>query len=156
MMMSDLSIDSDRRFMAMTRDFLEYYRGKDVSTYDFCHECELYFNQSLDWFFDQWVFDSDLPVYTCRHLTEPAADGEYTLWLEITQTGVPADFQMPVPVTVTFRGRPPYRQHVQVVGDVTTARLGPFRNRPERIVFNDFDGVLTKKSTTVPQLADDR
>ncbi len=154
MMMTDLSIESDRRFMAMMRDFLEYYRGQDVSTYDFRHECELYFPESLDWFFQQWIYGSDLPTYTCRHVTESNTDGTYLLWLEVTQSGVPEGFRMPVPVTVIFRGRPAYRQLVNITGKLSTIKLGPFHNRPERVIFNDFGGVLSRETRVLPQLAD--
>ena len=154
MMMADLDIDSDRRFLAMLRDFLEYYRGRVVTTQDFLQQAELYYGEPLDWFFRQWVYGTDIPAYTVRHEIERQSDGKYWVRLEVEQTGVDGQFKMPVPVAVTFpRGRP-YRSRVWVVGAKTTARLGPFEYRPQSIVFNDRDAVLTRRTEAADRIAE--
>jgi len=85
MMLSDLTNDSDRQFMAMIRDFLEYYRGGTVNAADFQHQCELYLERPLGWFFEQWISGYEVPTVTCTHRTEPTADGRHYLWLEVVQ-----------------------------------------------------------------------
>jgi len=66
---------------------------------------------------------------------------------------VPDDFQVMVPVTLEFRGWQIRHQLVRIVGEVSTLKLGPFTNEPNRIIFNNFGGTLTRRTTVVPQLA---
>jgi len=153
-MMIDLGVSTDSRFMAMLRDFLEYYRGREVTTRDFQAQAELYYGDSLGWFFRQWVHGAEIPSFRWHYQTKNRGSEGYEVLLEVEQLGVGEEFAMPVPVTVTFPGRLPHRCRVQVSGKHTSIVLGPFSHKPETVNFNDFDGVLTRPAPSSLPIAD--
>jgi len=97
MMLRQEGANPDAKFLAMLEEFVESYRDKAASTWDFKSVVEKYASKKLDWFFDQWVFATGLPTYATEHKIE-ASGNEFTIEGKIEQTGVPDDFTMPVPI----------------------------------------------------------
>jgi hypothetical protein len=102
MMMWD-NKDGDKAFRAMMQDFVQTHYNKDVSTEDFKRAVEKHMtpqmniggNNRMDWFFDQWVYGTQMPSYRFEY----QINGD-TLSGRITQSGVSDDFLMLVPVYV--------------------------------------------------------
>ncbi len=96
----------DATFKAMMKDFVQTNFNKDISTEDFqkavekhiTKEMDLAQNGKLDWFFDQWVYGTEMPSYRFDYQINP--DG--TLTGKITQSGVSDNFAMLVPIYVDF------------------------------------------------------
>ena len=97
MMLRQDGPNPDAKFLAMLEEFVEAYRDKAASTWDFRSVAEKYASKKLDWFFDQWVFATGLPTYATEYKIE-ASGNEFTIEGKIVQTGVPDGFTMPVPV----------------------------------------------------------
>jgi Peptidase family M1 domain len=97
MMLRQEGLNPDAKFLAMLEEFVESYRDKAASTWDFKSVVEKYASKKLDWFFDQWVFATGLPSYSTKHKIE-ASGNEFTIEGKIEQTGVSDDFTMPVPI----------------------------------------------------------
>jgi hypothetical protein len=97
MMLRQDGPNPDAKFLAMLEEFVEAYRDKAVSTWDFKSVTEKYASKKLDWFFDQWVFATGLPSYSTEHKIE-ASGNEFTIQGKVEQTGVPDSFTMPVPI----------------------------------------------------------
>ena len=110
--MTDPRTDSDARFFRMLREFVAQYQGQSVSTEDFVHHAEKYMtaesdlehNRKLDWFFDEWVYDTGIPEYTLQTDVRALATGKYEVQGTITQNNVPTDFEMPVRVMALYAG----------------------------------------------------
>jgi hypothetical protein len=108
--MTDTRTDSDARFFRMLRDFVGQYQGQSVSTEDFVRHAEKYMtaesdlehNHKLDWFFDEWVYDTGIPEYTLKTDVRALANGQYEVQGTITQSNVPTDFEMPVRVVALY------------------------------------------------------
>jgi Carboxypeptidase regulatory-like domain/Peptidase family M1 domain len=96
----------DARFKAMIKDFIQTHYNKDISTEDFkaavekhiTKEMDLTKNGRLDWFFDEWVYGTEMPSY--RFDYQVSQDG--TLSGKITQSGVSKNFAMLVPLYGDF------------------------------------------------------
>jgi hypothetical protein len=109
-LMTDPKTGSDARFFRMLRDFVTHYQGQSVSTEDFIHHAEKYMtaesdleqNHKLDWFFNEWVYDTGIPEYTFKTEVRVLATGQYVLQGDITQSNVPDDFEMPVRVVALY------------------------------------------------------
>jgi aminopeptidase N len=71
----------------------------DVSTEDFKRIVEKHFGANMDWFFNEWVYGTEMPSYRFDY---QLADGGTTLSGKITQSGVSESFKMLVPVYVDF------------------------------------------------------
>ncbi|HEX8289489.1 MAG TPA: hypothetical protein VF556_16015, partial [Pyrinomonadaceae bacterium] len=83
--------------------------NKDVSTEDFkaivekhiTPEMDIDKNGKMDWFFDQWVYGTDVPAYKFQYnLTK--SGGKSILNAKLTQSGVSDNFVMAVPVYLDF------------------------------------------------------
>src|SRR5258706_674668 len=105
MMMLDRK-EGDKRFMAMMQDFIKSNYNQDVSTEDFKKTVERHMtkqmdldeNGRMDWFFNEWVYGSEIPSYRFEY---QLGDGT-SLSGHITQSGVSDHFKMLVPVYVDF------------------------------------------------------
>jgi hypothetical protein len=101
-MMMDYESRSDSSFIAMMRDFVATYYGREASTDDFKEIVEKHVGEDMDWFFDQWVYGVDIPTYKFSYSTKSTADGKYIVTCEIDQENVPEDFKMWVPILLDF------------------------------------------------------
>src|SRR5207253_138814 len=80
-------------FQALMKDFVQTNFNRDVSTEDFkrivekhmSKDMDLDGNQRLDWFFNEWVYGTEMPSYRFEY--QLGADGT-TLSGKITQSGV--------------------------------------------------------------------
>jgi hypothetical protein len=110
MMFDNHSGTGDKRFMEMMQDFIKTYFNKDVSTEDFKHIVEKHMtpqmdidgNHRMDWFFNEWVYGTDVPAYQMEYTATPSPDGKATVSAKITQSNVSKDFVMLVPVYADF------------------------------------------------------
>jgi len=99
--------DGDRRFQEMMKDFVQTNFNHDVSTEDFkrivekhmSKDMDLDGNQRLDWFFNEWVYGTEIPSYRFEY---QLGDGGSTLSGKITQSGVSDNFKMLVPIYLDF------------------------------------------------------
>lgn len=109
MMMDNPSSGGDARFQAMMKDFIQSHFNKNISTEDFkravekhmTREMNLGGNGTMDWFFNQWVYGTEMPSY--RFDYQLGAGGS-TISGRITQSGVSDDFRMLVPLYLDFGG----------------------------------------------------
>lgn len=97
--------DGDTAFKAMMRDFATTYRLQPATTEDFkaivekhmTPEMDLDNNRRMDWFFNEYVYGIDLPVYHFESEIKQNGDA-VSAHLKLEQSGVPAGFKMTVPV----------------------------------------------------------
>ncbi len=106
MMMWDNS-KGDQAFIATMKDFVDSYRNRPASTEDFKAIVEKHMtpsmnangNGTMDWFFNQYVYGTDLPRYEVSAQFRKVADGAM-MDLHVAQSNVPDSFVMLVPVYV--------------------------------------------------------
>jgi peptidase M1-like protein len=100
----------DEEFIAMMKDFATTFAGKNASTTDFKHIVEKHATQNLrltkdgrvDWFFNQWVYGTSIPKYDSKFDFQDVGGGKYKITGSITQSGVPDDFGVVMPIYVHF------------------------------------------------------
>lgn len=106
------SQNPDSRFVAMMRDFITSFSGRSPSTHDFQTVVERHMiptmngagDNTMGWFFDQWVFGTDIPNLASDLKAESTADGRYRLSGTISQSRVSRDFITLVPLYADFGG----------------------------------------------------
>ncbi len=108
MMMIDPK-ERDAKFQLMMRDFIKTHYNQAITTEDFKATVEKHItpkmdidkNGKMDWFFDQWVYGTEVPAYKLEYgLNE--LDGKTVLSGKITQSGVSDNFAMAVPLYLDF------------------------------------------------------
>jgi hypothetical protein len=100
------SKDPDAQFIAMMKDFTSTYAGKNPSTADFAAMVEKHLTPSLNatqdgkiaWFFNQWVYGTEIPKLAADLKVDAAADGGWRIHGTITQGEVGPDFRTLVPI----------------------------------------------------------
>ena len=105
----DKNGDPDARFKIMMKDFVQTHYNQDVSTEDFKRAVEKHMtsdmdldeNRRMDWFFNQWVYGTEVPAYEFEY-SIASAGGKPVLNGRISQSGVSDGFRMRVPLWVDF------------------------------------------------------
>lgn len=151
-LLRDPKTGSDERFRQALREFLATYRHRTATSQDFRRIFNKYMPKSLDlegsgnldWFFEEWIYDTGIPRYTVESSVKPvaAAKPRFAVRGKIIQKEVPEHFTMPVPVY----GKPPQGKLV-LLGTVTTTGPGtPFHFsvawKPSKIVLDPFHTIL--------------
>ncbi len=141
-LMLELRTVKEDRFTAMMQDFYRTYRSRRASTEDFQRIVERHIGMSMNWFFTQWVYGTEIPRYRVAYETDRADDGQYRVTLRVEQDNVPDDFQMYVPVTVDLDQNRQGRFRVNVRGPQSEIVLPLLPAEPKGVKFNDLEGVL--------------
>jgi hypothetical protein len=93
-------------FKRSMQQFVAEYAGKSATTEDWKASMERTMPKSLDlrgdgkldWFFDEYVYGTELPHYVVTADFAVGADGLASAHMKLTQSNVSKDFVMPVPV----------------------------------------------------------
>jgi hypothetical protein len=153
MMMDSRSQNPDERFFTMLTDFIDTYRGEFPSTDDFKRVVEKHIvpqldangNGKMDWFFDQWVYGTEIPTLE-SNLAVTRAGKEWRIQGTIAQSGVSENFLTLVPIYVDFGkdktvllGRMPLRGEATQRIDRTMA----MPQTPRKVLINAHYDVLS-------------
>jgi hypothetical protein len=119
--------EGDGRFIDTMHDFLQTYRLKAATTEDFkavvekhmSAQMDLENNHRMDWFFNEFVYGTDLPNYHFE--SQLTQNGDATsLHLKLTQSGVPASFKMLVPIYLEYAdGKVLHAGSIRIIGSNT-------------------------------------
>jgi hypothetical protein len=142
MMMMNMKNLSDDYFIAMMKDYFNTYKGKSASTEDFKRIVEKHGGMKMDWFFNQWVYNSEVPEFKYAWKYEKTDDGKYIVEIKLAQENVPENFQSIIPIAITFEGDKFYRTKLLFNTKQTILTLPPLPFEPEDLKFNIFESVL--------------
>ena len=145
---------SDQRFKETMRDLVTTYSGKSATTEDFKAIVEKHMtagmdlegNHKMDWFFNEYVYGTQLPTYKFEYTLDPGADGEFVLSMKLTQSGVSPEFRMLVPIYLELaNGQIARLGSARPVGDMTVEQKVPLKGvkeKPRRAMINHYNDVL--------------
>jgi len=153
MMMHDRQ-KGDQLFKETMQDFVKTYSGKAATTEDFkgmiekhmSPEMDLEGNHRMDWFFNEYVYGTQLPSYSVSSAFDVGADGEVVMTLKVSQSGVDDHFRMLVPVYVELAdGNIVFLGRARITGNTSIDQKIPLKGlktKPRRAVLNYYDDVL--------------
>jgi len=147
----------DAKFQAMMQDFIKSHYNRDISTEDFKRITEKHItpkmdvdkNKRMDWFFDQWVYGTEVPAYKFEYSLNNSS-GKAILNAKITQSEVSENFVMSIPIYVDFgKGWVPLGA-ATVLGN-NTLDLGNINlpQMPKRVAICALNDVLATKIDTI-------
>jgi len=105
-------------------------------------------NHKMDWFFDEYVYGTDLPAYHFE--SQVTQNGDVTsLHVKLTQSGVPATFRMLVPIYLELAdGRTVRYVSATISGDSTidqTVQMPKLASPLKRALINyNYDVLATE------------
>lgn len=154
MMMYDHNGKSgDAAFTTMMKDFIKANYNKPVSTNDFklaverniTPEMDVDKNKSMNWFFDEWVYGTEMPSYKFEYnVTGNKLTGS------ITQSGVSKNFVMLVPIYADFGNGWKFLGKVSLAGN-DTLDIGSINlpQAPKKVAIAALNDVLAEKIENV-------
>jgi aminopeptidase N len=134
----------DAGFIAMMHDFTSTYAGKNASTEEFRRIVEKHVGQSMEWFFSEWVYDTEIPRYEFSYQLKPGEGGKTVLQASVTQSGVSDQFLMKVPVYLHMNGQPRRLGFVSVKGSATVNGEIPLPFHPEKVTLDEYHSILCR------------
>jgi aminopeptidase N len=157
MMMRDpTKPNPDAAFIAMMKDFLETYAGKNPSTADFQAIVEKHMTRAMnaagdnkmDWFFSEWVDGVEIPKLTSNLEASDAGGGKYHITGTVSQELVSPGFRSVVPIYLEMgNDRIARLGQIQIAG-TTPAKIDvtiPLPSAPKKIMVNALHDVLTRE-----------
>ncbi len=146
------SEDQDKDFIAMMHDFVEQHHERPATTESFKHVAEkhmtklmdLHKDGRLDWFFDEWVYGTQVPKYHFEYKSTPMPGGKAKLQMTITQSEVDDRFAMLVPVFADFgNGMAPIAQ-VGIGGNRSRTVEIELPSQPKKVELNAYKEMLER------------
>jgi hypothetical protein len=140
-MLMDFGTRSDEIFIEMLRDFATTYRGKNPSTKDFQEIVEKHVGADMDWYFNQWVYGTEIPKYIYSYTTEKVGD-KYQVTLKVKKEKVSPGFKMLVPVVLNYKPEGYSVFKVWVDQSIQEIKLPLVPLPVSELVFNPYYAVL--------------
>ncbi len=148
----------DADFVAMTHDFTSKYAGKNASSADFQAVVEQHMkpqmdmegNHSMNWFFGEWLYGTQVPSYHMTYRLAPDSNGKVTFTANVTQSGVDDRFRARVPIYLDFgvAGGPLKLVNVGVSGNHTSEQIKvSLPRRPKKVLLNYNFDVLAREAS---------
>ncbi|MCK4632668.1 MAG: hypothetical protein KAT79_05320, partial [candidate division Zixibacteria bacterium] len=141
-MMRDLDSNSDRKFLKFLRTVMAQYSAKPFTNADIIQLTSKHYGKSLDAFFHYWLYGGQYPEFNTRYTIKQEGDGYYAEGT-ITAKKVGDDFVMPVVMGIVDQDGNATFQRQMINGTNTSFKMGPFAGEPSKIVFNEFNSILS-------------
>jgi len=154
---SDPATGNGDPFFAMMTDFVNRYHDQFASTDDFRRVANEHFARSpiglryhmdnLDWFFSQWVYQTELPSYHMDYQLQDQPDGKVLMTGTITQENAPENWMMPIPVLISFGGKQEASGTVLAHGPTAPFSIR-LPTRPQKVELDPHHWILSDKTST--------
>jgi hypothetical protein len=144
--------DQDKPFIAMMHDFVESHRDRAATTESFkaivekhmTKQMDIAKNGRLDWFFDEWVYGTQVPRYHFEYQLSPAESGKVKLHMTITQSEVDEHFAMLVPVFIDFGKGWSRIGQTGIVGNTSRSIDVLLPSQPKKVTLNEYKEILER------------
>jgi len=133
----------DAAFIAMMKDFVSTYAGRNASTQDFQRIVEKHFGGPMDWFFNEWVYGTAVPHYDLDYSLKDGGGGKTILHLALRQSEVTNDFKMLVPLYASVGGGKRRLALVPVQGNSAFEQDVPLPFRPDKVWLDEYHSILS-------------
>ena len=130
----------DETFFGGIRRYYDEMRFRKAGTDDLIRAFEAQSGRSLTAFFERWIHEDDLPDIAFSYRTESGSRGREAI-LRFEQRG--KLFELPIAVTLRYRGNDRETLIVPVADEVTEVRV-PLRGQLRDVEVNEDGGALVE------------
>jgi len=142
----------DQAFIDMMHDFMQSHHDSNASTESFKaivekhmpKRLDLQQNGRLDWFFNEWVYGTQVPRYHFKYDVQPGERNSFKVHVEITQSEVDQNFAMFVPVFADFGQGWVRLGQLALAGNSTRTAIFNMDRQPKKVALNVFKDVLER------------
>jgi hypothetical protein len=144
----------DQNFKLTMQDFVKTYAGRAATTEDFkamvekhmTPEMAAFGGGKMDWFFDEYVYGTQLPSYNMQSSIDNNAAGDIEFSFKLTQSNVSENFRMLVPLYIELAdGNVRFLGRARLTGNTSMEQKIPLKglkDKPHRLLVNYYDDVL--------------
>ncbi len=144
--------DHDKEFIAIMHEFVDTYRDRPASTESFkavvdkhvTNALDFEHNGRLDWFFNEWVYGTEIPHYDFAYQLAPGEQGKTKVHMVISQSGVSETFAMSVPVFADFGKGFIRLGQLPVVGNSSKTYDIEIPGAPKKLALNAYKEILER------------
>jgi aminopeptidase N len=148
----------DQNFKATMQDFVKAYAGRAATTEDFKATVEKHMTPEMaafgggkmDWFFDEYVYGTQLPSYNMQSAIGNNAAGDLEFSFKLTQSNVNENFRMLVPLYIELAdGNVRFLGRARLTGNTSLEQKIPLKglkDKPHRVLVNYYDDVLASSN----------
>ena len=144
--------EDDKAFIAMMHDFVDSHRERAASTESFkavaerhmTKQMDLQRNGRLDWFFNEWVYGTQVPRYRFEYQLAPADGGKVNVHMTITQSEVDEHFGMLVPLFADFGSGMVRIGQVTMLGNNAINKDLVLPTKPKKVALNAYKDILER------------
>jgi aminopeptidase N len=152
LMYGDHGDNRDQAFIDMMHDFMATHHDTPASTETFkaiaekhmTKQMDLQQNGRLDWFFNEWVYGTQVPRYHFKYELQPADGGKFKVHAEVTQSEVDNHFAMFVPVFADFGNGMVRLGQIGIVGNSTRTVDFILDRQPKKVALNSYKDILER------------
>ncbi len=143
--------EGDKPFIAMMHDFVSQYMNRNASTESFERVVEKHMSPGMNlagtgkmnWFFYEWIYSTAVPRYKLDYTVTDAEGGKFLLTATLTQSDVPANFLMPVPLYADFDGNIVRLGAIGMLGSSTSKEMKiTLPKKPKKVMVNYWHDIL--------------
>jgi len=142
----------DQAFIDMMHDFMESHHDSPASTESFkaiaekhmTKQMDLQQNGRLDWFFNEWVYGTQVPRYSFKYELQPADGGKVKVHAELKQSEVDDHFAMFVPVFADFGNGMVRLGQMGIIGNSTRTVDFILDRQPKKVALNSYKDILER------------
>jgi hypothetical protein len=136
---------NDKAFIEMMHDYLASGFNLNLSTEDFRNVVNRHMTTVMDlagdhrmnWFFDEWVYGTEIPRYKLEYSMQTAPGGKTVVTGRLTQSEVSDNFRMKVPIYAELEKKTVRLGLVYVEGNSTSKEFRITTGvKPKRIAAN--------------------
>jgi hypothetical protein len=144
--------DRDQAFIDRRHDFVESHHDIPASTESFkaiaekhmTKNMDLQGNGRLDWFFDEWVYGTQVPRYKFAYELNPAPEGKTKVHMTITQSHVGDNFAMLLPIYADLGKGMVRLGQISVVGSDSRSFDLLLPAQPKKVAYNPYKEILER------------
>ena len=125
------------------------FKFKNTVTADFITKVNTVTGQNLDWFFNEWIYEPNHPVYANTYNFQNIGGSNWQVKFTAKQTqSNPAFFQMPLELKINFSGGGDTTIRVMNDANNQTFTLN-FDRQPVSLQFDPNSNIVLKQGTTI-------
>jgi hypothetical protein len=136
----------------MMHDFVDSHRDHPASTESFKAIAEKHMTKLMDvrgdhrlnWFFDEWVYGTQVPRYHFEYQVTPVEGGKVKLHMTLTESDVDDKFVMLVPIFADFGKGWTRIGQLGIGGNMTRTADAELPSAPKKVGFNVYKEILDR------------
>ena len=144
--------DPDQAFIDMMHDFVSSHQNRMATTESFKSIVEKHMggqmnlqgNNRLDWFFNEWVYGTEVPRYKFSYELTAAPEGKTKLHMTMSQSEVDANFAMLVPIFADFGHGMVRLGQLKMVGNNERNTDVLLPTSPKKVAYNAYKEILER------------